>query len=141
MNYRLVERMDDEHIPFITSQYKLPAISRFFSIDEANYWQYVTAKDNARFYKIFENDCLAATIHLELENRVLYMGIVVFPEYQKKGIATKVLKDIQENELLSGFDKIHVSIDEENAASRKLFKNAGFVCVGKDEELWEYEYI
>ena len=64
----------------------------------------------------------------------------VFPEFQKQGIATTILKDIQTGKLELGFDKIQVSIDEKNIASIKLFESAEFVCVGKDEELWEYEY-
>ena len=141
MTYQLMKRSDDEVIPVILSMYDLPSISRFISIDKDNYWRYVTATSNVYFYKIYEDDTFVATVHLELTDRILYMDIVVFPEYQKKGIATNVLKDIQENKLLSGFDKIQVSIHEENAASRKLFENAGFVCVGKDEELREYVYI
>lgn len=141
MTYRLIRHMDDEDIPQIISVYRHPSISRFISIDETNYWPYVTAASNVWFFKIFENDCLVATTHLELSNRVLYMDIVVFPKYQNKGIATKVLNDIKEQKQFVNFDKIQVSIDEDNIASIKLFENAGFVCVGKDDELREYEYI
>jgi ribosomal protein S18 acetylase RimI-like enzyme len=69
------------------------------------------------------------------------MDIIVFPEYQKKGIATKILKDIQNGKLGIDFDKIQVSIDEKNITSIKLFENAGFVCIAKDEELLDYLYI
>ena len=141
VTYRLLEQLDDEDIPIILSMYRLPSISQFISIDEENYWRYITAADNVYFYKVYKDDAFAATVHLELDGLVLYMDVVVFPEYQKKGIATQVLKDIQEDKLLSGFDKIQVSIDEKNIASLKLFENAGFVCAGKDEELWEYEYF
>jgi len=34
-----------------------------------------------------------------------------------------------------------VLVDVENIASIRLFENAGFLCVGKDEELLEFEYI
>lgn len=141
MTYRLIRNIDDKDIPQIISVYKLPSISRFISIDETNYWKYVTTTSNVWFYKIFENDCLVATTHLELSNRVLYMDIVVFPEHQNNGFATKVLNNIKEQKLLADFDKIQVSIDDDNVASIKLFENAGFVCVGRDDELREYEYI
>ncbi|MBQ8622365.1 MAG: GNAT family N-acetyltransferase [Oscillospiraceae bacterium] len=141
MTYRLIKHIDDEDIPLINSVYRLPLISRFISINETNYWKYVTGTYNVWFYKIFENNCLVATIHLELSNRVLYMDIVVFPEYHNNRIATRVLNDIIEQKLFIDFDKIRVSIDEENVASLKLFENAGFICVGQDEELREYEYI
>ena len=140
MTYCLLKKADDEDIPLILSVYKQPSISQFISIDEENYWKYITSTDNVYFYKIYKDDILVSTIHLESDNRVLYMSVVVFPEFQKQGIATTILKDIQTGKLELGFDKIQVSIDEKNIASIKLFESAEFVCVGKDEELWEYEY-
>ena len=140
MTYRLVKKFDDEDIPTILSVYKQPSISQFISIDEENYWRYITSTDNVYFYKIYKNDILVSTIHLELVDRVLYMSVVVFPKYQKKGIATTILKDIQAGKLELNFNKIRVSIDKNNISSLKLFENVGFICVGKDEELLEYEY-
>lgn len=140
MTYCLLKKADDEDIPLILSVYKQPSISQFISIDEENYWKYITSTDNVYFYKIYKDDILVSTIHLESDNHVLYMSVVVFPEFQKQGIATTILKDIQTGKLELGFDKIQVSIDEKNIASIKLFESAEFVCVGKDEELWEYEY-
>lgn len=140
MTYRLLKKADDEDIPLILSVYKQPSISRFISIDEENYWKYITSSDNVYFYKIYKDDILLATIHLELGDCVLYMSVVVFPEHQKQGIATTILKDIQAGKLELDFDKIQVSIDEKNTASLKLFESVGFICVNKDEELFEYEY-
>ena len=140
MIYRLIKNPDDEDIPTILSVYKQPSISRFISIDEENYWKYITSTDNVYFYKIYKDDILVATIHLESDNGALYMSVVVFPEYQKQGIATAILKDIQSGKTGLDFDKIQVSIDEKNTASLKLFESVGFICVNKDEELLEYEY-
>ena len=141
MIYRLIKNLDDEDIPLILSVYKQPLISQFISINTENYWKYITSTDNVYFYKIYKNDILVATIHLELVDRVLYMSVVVFPEHQKQGIATTILKDIQAGKLKLDFDKIQVSIDEKNTASLKLFESVGFICVNKDKELLEYEYI
>ncbi|MBE6687303.1 MAG: GNAT family N-acetyltransferase [Ruminococcaceae bacterium] len=140
MIYRLVKKFDDEDIPIILSVYKQPLVSQFISIDEENYWRYITTTDNVYFYKIYNDDILVATIHLELANYVLYMSVVVFPEHQKQGIATAILKDVQARKLGLDFDTIQVSIDEKNIASIKLFESVGFACVGKDEELLEYAY-
>lgn len=141
MIYRLMKQQDDEDIPRIISVYKSPFVSPFISINEANYWQYVTTTENVYFYKIFENDYLIATVHCELFDFILYMDIVVFPEYQRKGFATKIIADIQDGKLGLNFKKIRVSIDEKNAASLKLFENMNFICVAKNEELLEYEYV
>ena len=140
MIYRLIKDLDDEDIPTILSVYRQPSISRFISIDTENYWKYIASTDNVYFYKIYKNDILVATIQLELVDRVLYMSVVVFPEHQKQGIATTILKDIQAGKFGLDFNKIQVSIDEKNIASLKLFESVGFICVNKDEELLEYEY-
>lgn len=140
MTYCLLKKADDADIPLILSVYKQPLISQFISIDEETYWKYITDTDNVYFYKIYKDDILVSTIHLELDNCVLYMSVVVFPEHQKQGIATTILKDIQAGKLELDFDKIQVSIDEKNTASINLFESAKFVCVGKETELLEYEY-
>ena len=93
------------------------------------------------FYKIFEDDALVATIHLELSGCVLDMAVVVFPKYQKQGIATAIIKDIQTGTFKLDFASIQVSIDEKNSASIKLFGKSGFECIGKEEELLEYAYV
>lgn len=141
MNYSLLEHINDKDIPYILDIYKLPSVSRFVSIDEDNYFKYVTDADNVRFYKIYKDASLVAVVHLESYRHVLYMSVVVFPDYQRSGIAAEILKDIIAGKLGLDFDRIRVSIDEKNIASLRLFEKMGFVCTGKDEELLEYEYI
>lgn len=140
MQYHLLTRENDASIPQIRSVYKNPSIAQYISIDEANYWKYVTSTENVWFYKVLADDRLVCTVHLELLDHILYMDIVVFPKYQKRGIAANVLKDIQNGTFDIDFDQIHVAIDEKNTPSIKLFENAGFVCVAKKEELLEYVY-
>ena len=141
MNYQLLTNPNDALISTILSVYKLPSIAQFISIDETNYWNYVTSTKNVWFYKVYKDNFLVSTIHLEICDRILFTDIIVFPEYQKKGIATEILKDIKNGKLGIDFDKIQVSIDEKNIASIKLFENAGFLCVAKDEELLDYMFI
>jgi len=140
MTYRLVKNCNDKDIPTILSVYKQPSICRFISIDEENYWTYITSTNNVYFYKVYKNDIFVAAIHLEVVDRVLYMSVVVFPKFQKQGIATTILKDIQAGKTGLDFDKIQVSIDEKNTASLRLFESVGFICLNKGEELLEYEY-
>lgn len=141
MIYRLMTQQDDTDIPYLLSIYKLPNISCYISIDEENYWPYVTMTENVYYYKVYKNSCLVATIHCELQNRILFMSIMVIPEHQKEGIGTKILNDIQHGQLQLDFDKIEVSIDETNVASIKLFEKMGFGYVSKDGELLEYVYL
>ena len=140
MNYQRMMNENDKDIPYLTSVFRLPKISRYISIDEQNYWHYVTSSDNVYFFKIYDDDSLAATTHCEVVDRVLYMDIMVIPEQQGKGIATTVLKDIQLGNLVSGFDRIEVAIDENNVASIRLFEKMGFDFVSKEDELLNYVY-
>ncbi len=140
MTYRQLISLADEHIPMILAAYKLPSVAQFISIDEANYWNYVTSFSNVWFYKVFQKDSMVATIHMETSERTLYMDIVVFPEFQRRGIATQILHDIQAGTFAIEFDQIRISIDEKNTASIRLFEHAGFVRSGKEEELLEYVY-
>lgn len=140
MNYQQMMNENDADILYLVSIFKLPQISRYISIDEQNYWKYVTTSENVYFFKIYKNDVLVGTTHLEVVDRVLYMDIMMIPEHQGKGIATMVLRDIQAGNLVSGFDKIEVSIDESNVASIRLFEKMGFSYVSKEDELINYVY-
>ena len=140
MNYRLMKRPDDGDIPYILSVYMLPSVSRFVSIDEERYWQYVTSTENVCFFKVFESNQLVATVHTERFGHLMYMSIVVFPKYQNNRIGTRILNDIQTGKLGTAFEKIQVSIDRNNIPSIKLFEAAGFVQTAEDGELLEYEY-
>jgi len=140
MKFVLLHTVDDTDIYKIRSAYNHPSVSRFIDIDKNNYWSYVTEAENVYFYKIFNENELIAAVHCETDDRVLYLAIVVFPEYQKMGIGTSVLKAIENGNLNISFDKIRAYVEPDNTASLALFEKANFNCIGKDEELFEYEY-
>ena len=140
MIYRRVDSPNDPDIPYLIEILKLPEISRFLSIDEHNYWTYVARTEKVFYFKVFENDVLVAATHLEISNRTLYMDIMVIPTYQRKGVATTILNDIQSGTLLLDFDKIEVSIDKSNAASIKLFEKMNFKFVSAENELLNYAW-
>lgn len=131
----------DKDVPYLLSVYQLPEVSRFISIDENNYFTYVSESPNVYFYKIYLGEVLVAAMHIECFNKTLYMDIVVIPQYQHKGIGTQIIKDIQSDVLPIRFDRIEISIDESNIFSKKLFEKMGFVIVSKEDELENYIYV
>ena len=136
------ERMffeDDKDIPQLIAIYQLPEIARYLSIGD-NYFRYVTSNKNVYFYKVYEDNRLIGTTHLEKQGAVLFMDILVFPEFQGIRLGTKILEDIQNDILGLNFDRIEISIDEGNTASLRLFENAGFVRMSKDDELINFTY-
>ena len=140
MNYERLTSEWDKDIPYLLSIYQLPEISRYIHIDEVNYWHYVASNENVFYYKVYDGDRLVAAIHCELSDKTLFMGIVVFPEYQRRGIATGILWDIQNGHLPLEFERIEVAIEEGNIASIKLFEKMNFVFLAKDGELINYVY-
>ncbi len=136
---RLIDENDID-IPSILSVYRLPEISRYISIDEKNFWIYVTSNENIYYYKVYHEQHLVGTLHCEAVDKTLYLSIVVFPEFQNKGIATTVIEDVLNRNFPFDFKTIEVSIDETNIASIKLFEKMHFRFSSKDDELLNYVY-
>lgn len=138
MKYIQLTSENDNDIPYLLSIHKLPEISRFISINEANYFHYVTTTENVFYYKVYKNGDLVATVHCELFDKILYMSIVVIPDFQKQGIGTAILYDIQNGVLPLTFTHINVSIDKCNVPSLRLFKKMNFTKSSEDEELIDF---
>lgn len=130
----------DKDIPNIQAIHQLPQILRFIGIGN-NYFTYVTENANVYLYKVYLDETLVGTTHLEICESTLYMDLVVIPQYQHKGIGTDILRNIQNGCLPIAFERIEVSIDKNNTASKRLFEKMGFVFVSKEDELENYLYI
>ena len=94
MNYRQIICENDRDIPYLSSVHRLPEIAKYISIDEANFWHYVTTSENVFYYKVYEEDYLVATLHCEISHKTLYISVLVIPEYQNKGLGTSIIQDI-----------------------------------------------
>ncbi len=139
LTYTRILTEDDSNIPHLLQIYQQPNVSQFISISDS-YFHYVTNTPNVYFYKVYEKEKLIGAIHLEKNENLLYMDILIFPDFQKMGFATRVIKDIQNDIFGLNYDRIEISIDESNIASLKLFENAGFTFVSKEAELLNYVY-
>ena len=139
LRYIRISSENDIDVSKLIKIYRLPEISRFISISE-NYFNYVTNTENVYFYKILHNKTLVGAIHLEKRGDVLYMDILILPEFQRTGLGTLVIKDIQNDVFGLRFHRIEISIDEKNIASIKLFEKAGFEFSSKEDELISYVY-
>ena len=137
--YRVVLSETDNDIPQLLRSYHQPSISQFISISD-NYFHYVTNTENVYFFKVYEAENLIGAIHLEKCENLLYMDILVFPEYQRMRFATRIIEDIKNDIFKLDYKRIEISIDEKNSASIKLFENAGFTFVSQEDELLNYAY-
>ncbi len=139
LTYKRMLFDDDIEVAYLIEIYKFPEIAQYLSIGD-NYFHYVTNTENVYFYKVYEHDKWIGTIHLEKKETVLYMVILVFPEFQRTGLGKKIVNDIQNDVFGLGFDRIEISIDETNFSSLGLFENAGFTFVSKEDGLINYAY-
>lgn len=138
MTYTRLTSVSDPDISCLFHLYSLPEISRYISIDKENYWNYVTSSENVYYYKVFDDNKLVACVHIERYDDTLCLSVLTVPEYQKRGIGTAVLKDIQNDIFSFGCKRIEVSVDETNTPSIKLFTKMGFYEVSREDELINY---
>lgn len=141
MTYSLLTSLKDFDIPQLLSNHLLPEVSRFIDINEKKYFKYVTKTENVFYYKISENGKLIGSVHCEISGTVLYVSLLIFPEFQNNGFGTKVIKDIISGALPLSFDSIEVSIDKTNLPSLRLFEKVGFIKTSVDGGLVNYTYI
>lgn len=139
LTYKQLINENDIDISKLKTIYQLPEVSRYLSISD-NYFCYVVGTSGVYFYKVYIDDKLIGTIHLEKQENLLFMDILVFPRFQRKGFATRIIKDIQKDIFKLNYEKIQISIDETNIASLQLFSNAGFTQISKDDELINFAY-
>lgn len=138
MKYIQIISEKDNDIPYIISIHKIPEISHFISINEENYFHYVTTTENVFYFKVYKNDDLVGTVHCELFDKMLCMSILVIPIFQKRGIGTAILYDIQNGVLPLTYTHIKVSIDKFNSSSLRLFKKMDFTKISEEEDLIDF---
>jgi RimJ/RimL family protein N-acetyltransferase len=139
LTYQKMIFEDDADVSKLVEIYQAPEIARYLSISD-NYFHYVTNNKNVHFYKVYKNDELIGTTHLEQQETVLFMDVLVFPKFQRAGLGTSIVKDIQDDIFELGYKSIEISIDEENIGSLRLFEKAGFAFVSKEAELLNFVY-
>lgn len=139
LTYKRMRSEDDVDIPELTAMHQIPEIVRYLSISE-NYFRYVTNSENVYFYKVYDGGRLIGSTHLEKQGTTLFMDILVFPEFQRAGVGTKIVKDVQNDVFGLRFERIEVSVDERNTASLRLFENEGFIRTSEDDGLIYYAY-
>ncbi len=139
MNYQQITSTHDPDILQLAEILRLPEISRYISIDERNFWNYITTNPTVYYFKAYRDGKLVGALDCELQHKKLYLSVMVIPEYQRQGIGTVMLEDLLAGKLLP-YDTAEVFIDEENTPSVKLFEKLGFAPRFRDGKLIIYTY-
>ncbi len=87
-------------------------------------------------YFICDGAKIIGTISYEIKNkdRVILTGIVVIPDYQKKGVATDAVKKILSE--IENIKKIELVTHPKNIPAIKLYTRFGFRIVGRKENFF-----
>ncbi len=141
LSFALLEAVEDRELEIIKENYNKPSVERFVEINKEKFWSYVTETENVYFYKVYNEGVLVGTVQCEVYDGIMYLALVIFPEYQKKKIGTDAVQGVIAGKTGLSFNEIQVSIDEKNTASLKLFQNVGFTRIGQEDELVEFQYI
>lgn len=75
----------------------------------------------------------------EIENNTLYGHIItinVAQTYRRKGIATSLLKEIEDIFKQKGITECHLEVREDNKAALKLYQNSGYQKIGRLEKYY-----
>ena len=72
MRNKRIFSIDDPDFPYLTMILKLPEVARFISIDEKNYWKYVTSNENVFYFKAYEQGRLVGATHCEIGSYIIY---------------------------------------------------------------------
>ena len=139
MDYQKIINLCDPDISQLMEILRLPEIARYISIDEGNFWNYITTNPAVSYFKVYRDGKLVGALDCELQGKKLYLSVMVLPEYQKQGLGTQMLQDLLSGKLLS-FDTAEAYIEEENTPSVKLFEKMGFVPKFRDGKLIIYTY-
>lgn len=140
LTYTQLKSANDSDIDLLKAIHRLPSVSRFISIDENNYFNYVTTTENVYYYKVYSEEKLTAALHCEIYETVLHLSILVFPDFQRKRFGSAIIDDVINCRLPLKYTIVNVSIDKSNTSSIKLFEKMGFKSVKRDGELIDYTY-
>ncbi len=77
LTYKRMQFEEDIDIPKLITIYQIPEIARYISISE-NYFHYVTNTADVYFYKVYDNDTLIGSMHLEKQGTTLYMDCLLY---------------------------------------------------------------
>lgn len=71
-------------------------------------------------------------------NEAHILNLAVHPEYRKKGIATKLMKDAIINLINKGCIYYYLEVRESNISAQRFYKKFGFKTVGRRKKYYQY---
>lgn len=98
--------------------------------------QRLADSSSARFWGAWVDGVLAGMVGLEVEQRLkashkaLIIGMVVAPEFARRGIARALLQNLLREARASRLEMLTLTVTDGNHGAEQLYLDAGFVSYG-----------
>jgi ribosomal protein S18 acetylase RimI-like enzyme len=106
---------------------------RSTALDEKS-WDIYEALREKRYdaFLVFSNSQSVATVRWQFEDDALYFSrLAVRPSFQRQGIASLLLKNLEELAIEAGAEKLKCSVRLKEPGNVALYKKLGFILVGE----------
>lgn len=114
-------------------------INEFIHISD-HFVEYLLSSDEILYLYIYVNDTLAGALHIERKDGIGTFSIEIMQKYQRQGIALTVLNDLKDNKFGLDINQYKITIELNNESSLGLFKKAGFIHTGSEDNLLIFEW-
>ncbi|HVW66954.1 MAG TPA: GNAT family N-acetyltransferase [Candidatus Peribacteraceae bacterium] len=68
------------------------------------------------------------------DEHVLWIGLVVNPDYQNRGYGKRILKMLLSSDYVQGFQEVRAGIEHDNEPSVRCFRSVGFVPMQEEPD-------
>ena len=104
------------------------------------YYNYLLRDNNAVYKLVKLNLDYVGGLHFEVHHDYATFSIEILSDYQRQGIAYRIIDDLKNNYFNLDIKYYEVFIEDNNMKSRLLFEKSDFRFVGYENKLRKYVY-
>ena len=117
--YYILSKMDKHLVPILSERVELRSYAKKLALYADWY-----------FVKSGTMDCGYCAIYMNRDSCAYISSFGIFPEYQQRGMGTKLLQLVMEDVYALKVKKIELEVFEKNDIACKLYKKMGFENIG-----------
>jgi len=114
-------------------------VKKFLHVSD-EYYNYLLCDNNAVYKLVKLNSNYVGGLHFEVHHDYATFSIEVLTDYQRQGIAYRIIDDLKNNYFNLNIKYYVVFIEDNNMKSRLLFEKSDFRFVRYENELRKYVY-
>ena len=102
----------------------------------ANRFVSLSNNENKYLYGIYLKDKIIGFVNeVEKDDDIIEVGYVIDPNYQNKGYATEMLKEVIKDLFTLGFKKVKAGFFIDNIASKKVMEKCNMIKIDFEEDI------